>query len=557
MYNNPNFIDCNRLSILDQPSSRPQVITIRPGPSSSLKEITVISGPRPTPRRPREITLISNNSFVKLPEEQDPLSCHPSEATTVAKKIPRPPNAFMIFANDWRKRLALQNPTESNKTISVRLGQMWKNMTKSAKETYYQRSKQAGQDHKLKYPGYIYNPKEARIRKALREQSRVRNPSVAPPRWNKRLLMIVSCCRVYIQPQGGYIYNPKEARIRKALREQSRVRNPSVAPPRWNKRYIYNPKEARIRKALREQSRVRNPSVAPTRWNKRYIYNPKEARIRKALREQSRVRNPSVAPPRWNKRLLMIVSCCRVYLQPQGGQAGYARRCENRVESAIPASHLHDGTSVWYIYNPKEARIRKALREQSRVRNPSVAPPRWNKRLLIMNRQSFVSPVLLPQQSHVTEDSKAMLHEQVDREHQHTMLQSYPDYVDLPYNVPSTDYSLDNHNWYPATYTQPASQSDGDYMSRTPDSKLNIDWSTRYNSEQGNFIRASPQSSPYTIQNPTEVNSLMLNGDSNHQEQMTTQCDANCMLDHKPVMDPIISQNGTSTGLIKVGAGHH
>ncbi|XP_054261309.1 uncharacterized protein LOC128985626 isoform X2 [Macrosteles quadrilineatus] len=32
---------------------------------------------------------------------------------------------------------------------------------------------------------------------------------------------------------------------------------------------------------------------------------------------------------------------------------------------------------------------------------------------------------------------------------------------------------------------------------------------------------------------------------------MTTQCDANCMLDHKPVMDPIIPHNGTSTGLIK------
>lgn len=36
------------------------------------------------------------------------------------QKIPRPANAFMLFANEWRKKLALKNPKESNKDISVR-----------------------------------------------------------------------------------------------------------------------------------------------------------------------------------------------------------------------------------------------------------------------------------------------------------------------------------------------------------------------------------------------------------------------------------------------------
>lgn len=49
------------------------------------------------------------------------------------EKIPRPPNAFMIFANEWRRKLATQHPNESNKEISVRLGVMWKNLGGNSK----------------------------------------------------------------------------------------------------------------------------------------------------------------------------------------------------------------------------------------------------------------------------------------------------------------------------------------------------------------------------------------------------------------------------------------
>lgn len=42
-------------------------------------------------------------------------------AAGVKRKIPRPANAFMLFANEWRRKLAAENPRESNKDISVRL----------------------------------------------------------------------------------------------------------------------------------------------------------------------------------------------------------------------------------------------------------------------------------------------------------------------------------------------------------------------------------------------------------------------------------------------------
>lgn len=61
---------------------------------------------------------------------------------------------------------------ESNKEISVRLGMMWKNLNSDTKADYYIASRKADEDHKRKYPGYYYSPKEARIRKTLKQKNR-------------------------------------------------------------------------------------------------------------------------------------------------------------------------------------------------------------------------------------------------------------------------------------------------------------------------------------------------------------------------------------------------
>ncbi|XP_076545309.1 uncharacterized protein LOC117609522 isoform X1 [Osmia lignaria lignaria] len=95
-----------------------------------------------------------------------------ADSSGVKRKIPRPANAFMLFANEWRKKLAAENPRESNKDISVRLGILWKNMAKDVKEKYFALAREVDAEHKRKYPDYVYNPKEARLRKAMREQNR-------------------------------------------------------------------------------------------------------------------------------------------------------------------------------------------------------------------------------------------------------------------------------------------------------------------------------------------------------------------------------------------------
>ncbi|XP_066244942.1 uncharacterized protein [Euwallacea similis] len=98
----------------------------------------------------------------------------------VRSKIPRPPNAFMLFANDHRKALAYVYPADSNKEISRRLGQTWKNLSLLEKSQYYQKAKEIDLEHKRRYPGYVYNPKDARLRKAIR--TTLKNRAAGPSR---------------------------------------------------------------------------------------------------------------------------------------------------------------------------------------------------------------------------------------------------------------------------------------------------------------------------------------------------------------------------------------
>jgi hypothetical protein len=62
----------------------------------------------------------------------------------------------------------MQYPWEKNKDISVRLGVMWKSMSKEEKDVYVNIAREVDSEHKRKYPNYVYCPKEARIQKALR-----------------------------------------------------------------------------------------------------------------------------------------------------------------------------------------------------------------------------------------------------------------------------------------------------------------------------------------------------------------------------------------------------
>lgn len=61
-------------------------------------------------------------------------------------------NAFMVFANANRKRIAEMYPHESNKEISKRLGISWKGLSAEEKTKYFEIARMIDGEHKRKYP---------------------------------------------------------------------------------------------------------------------------------------------------------------------------------------------------------------------------------------------------------------------------------------------------------------------------------------------------------------------------------------------------------------------
>ena len=73
-------------------------------------------------------------------------------------KIKRPMNAFMCFARHFRSDLCHNYPSLKNADISVKLGEIWRDMPEAQKKQYYDEAAMIRRQHRQEFPDWVYQP---------------------------------------------------------------------------------------------------------------------------------------------------------------------------------------------------------------------------------------------------------------------------------------------------------------------------------------------------------------------------------------------------------------
>lgn len=90
----------------------------------------------------------ANTSILSIPHTHGP------EPQDIPKRIPRPPNSFMIY----RREKATQHVGIIAAELSTKLAKAWRNETPETRAHYVRLAEQAKAEHTLRYPTYKFTP---------------------------------------------------------------------------------------------------------------------------------------------------------------------------------------------------------------------------------------------------------------------------------------------------------------------------------------------------------------------------------------------------------------
>ncbi|KAM0195116.1 hypothetical protein ACHAPA_005713 [Fusarium lateritium] len=90
-------------------------------------------------------------------------------------KIPRPPNAYIIYRKERHQKIKKERPTLTNNQISMILGRTWNMEDTEVRHLYKLKADAVKEEHRRKYPDYQYRPRRPSDRR--RRNTPLSNPA--------------------------------------------------------------------------------------------------------------------------------------------------------------------------------------------------------------------------------------------------------------------------------------------------------------------------------------------------------------------------------------------
>lgn len=103
-----------------------------------------------------------SQTFLRMPHMYHSLQAQMQQSSS--PKVKRPMNAFMIWARLYRSAIAKRYPNANNAEISVKLGEIWNELSTEQQRPYFDEATRLKEKHRTEHPNWVYQPRPSKRR---------------------------------------------------------------------------------------------------------------------------------------------------------------------------------------------------------------------------------------------------------------------------------------------------------------------------------------------------------------------------------------------------------